>query len=105
MKDKTFYTAVLAALPALMLAAAGWLEADAQRGKKLDLADNYRAYIEQQMTSSDELEKALRICVEGYRELASVRGCPPCEECPPCASLNPADYPIAASPGPPENEP
>lgn len=87
------------ALPALCLALAGWLDADAQKTQRLDLADNYRAYIEEQINEKSSLES----CMDDYRELVkNPPGCPApprCEECPPCdLSCIPLDS-IAAEPG------
>lgn len=89
--------AILAALPSLLLAGAGWLDAQAQKAQKQDLADNYRAYIEEQMNEKSSLES----CMEDYRELTKhPPGCPVCEpvtapatiECIPTST-------VAAAPG------
>lgn len=56
--------AVLAATPPLLMAASGWLEARAQKEKKLELADNYQGYIEEQMQEDERLERALGRCME-----------------------------------------
>lgn len=101
-ESKGMWAGVAAALPALILAATGWMEAQAQKEKKLDLADNYRAYIEQQMLEGSHVEEALASCLRSNEHLvAAVRGgSVPCEECPPCAALHPAEYPTVASPAP-----
>ncbi len=96
------WAGVAAALPALLLAATGWMEAQAQKEKKLDLADNYRAYIEEQMLAGSHVEESLASCLRTNEHLVAVRGAGPlrCEECPPCAELFPADYPTAAEAAP-----
>lgn len=101
MKDKTIWAGVLAALPPLMLAAAGWLDATAQKEAKLELADNYRQYIEEQMQEDDGLEESLASCLRANEHLTAAvagGGPRPCEECQPCAELHPAEYPTVASP-------
>jgi hypothetical protein len=83
MKDKAMYAAFAAALPALVLAAAGWLQADAatkdalaQKEKKLALADNYGEYVEDRMSRDEALERALMNCMALLPARAAVEPAP-----------------------------
>jgi hypothetical protein len=62
-ENKGTLAAVAALLPALIIAATGWMEADAQKAKKFDALDSYRAYIEDRMERDDALERALQNCM------------------------------------------
>lgn len=63
MKDKTLYASVLAALPPLLLAAAGWLEARAEKEQKFDALNSYGEYVEDRMKRDEALERALVNCM------------------------------------------
>lgn len=90
MKDKGMWAGVATALPALILAVTGWMEVQTQKEKKQDLADNYSEYIQEQIVNEEHLTETLKVCMEGYRELAAGRAP---ERCPPCPELEPAvDY-------------
>jgi hypothetical protein len=54
--------AVLAALPALVLAAAGWLKADGEAKAKGKAYDSYGEYVTDQLHRDEALLKALRDC-------------------------------------------
>lgn len=64
MKENKGLVASLAALlPALVLAATGWMEAKAATAKKYDALESYREYIEDRMERDAALEKALSNCM------------------------------------------
>lgn len=64
MKENKGLVASLAALlPALVLAATGWMEAKSATAKKYDALDSYREYIEDRMARDAALERALQNCM------------------------------------------
>lgn len=65
--EKALIALSAAAVP-LLAAATGWVQAQAEKEKKLELADNYRGYIEEQMREDERLEKALGKCMELLHE-------------------------------------
>lgn len=60
---------VLSALPALILAGVGWLQAHTEQQEKLDLADNYASYVRDQMREGEAVERSLHRCMELLREV------------------------------------
>jgi len=62
-QNKGTWAAVAALLPALMIAAIGWMEAQAQKDKKLALADNYGEFVVDRMERDEALERALYNCM------------------------------------------
>ena len=64
MKDnKGVWASLAALLPALVLAATGYMEARSQKDQKLDLADNYSEYVVDRMERDAALERALLNCM------------------------------------------
>lgn len=70
--------AVLAALPALILAAAGWLTADAKAKEASKAWDGYGEYVTDQLHRDEALLKALRECERDcgrtWHDLAAAEG-------------------------------
>jgi len=62
-ENKGVWASLAALLPALVLAATGWMEASAAKQKKYDALESYREYIEDRMKRDDALEKALQNCM------------------------------------------
>lgn len=73
-ENKGTLAAVAALLPALIIAATGWMEADAQKAKKYDALESYREYIEDRMSRDDALEKALNSCLFREQMCLETRG-------------------------------
>jgi hypothetical protein len=99
-ESKGVWASLAALLPALILAATGWMEAKTASEEKFEALDSYRAYIEDQMLRDDHTEEALASCLRSNEHLVAAGRPAPCEPCPPCAELHPADYPTVASPAP-----
>jgi len=62
-EHKGVWASLAALLPALVLAATGWMEAKAATAKKYDALESYREYIEDRMERDAALEKALHNCM------------------------------------------
>jgi hypothetical protein len=55
-------TAILAALPALLLALSGWIKADGEAKAKAKAYESYGEYVESQLYRDEALLRALRDC-------------------------------------------
>lgn len=102
MKKEAVWAGVIAALPPLILAAAGWIEARTQKEAKFDALDSYREYIEETMQEDTGMKDSLDSCLRANEHLTeAIHGGGPVRECPPCPQLQPAsDLGIAAEPAP-----
>jgi hypothetical protein len=57
-----FVAAILAAIPALLLACSQWIRADAEKLEKAAAYESYGEYVESQLRRDEVILKALRDC-------------------------------------------
>ncbi len=62
MRRRDAITAILAALPALLLALSGWIKADGEAKAKAKAYESYGEYVESQLYRDEALLRALRDC-------------------------------------------
>jgi hypothetical protein len=66
-KRRDAITAILAALPALLLALSGWLRADSEAKAKAAAYESYGEYVESQLYRDEALLKALHDCQDAMQ--------------------------------------
>jgi len=76
-ENKGVWASLAALLPALVLAATGWMEAKAATAKKYDALESYREYIEDRMARDEALERALQNCMALLPAVAAAEEEPP----------------------------